>query len=83
MEKFEIHTDFSCWRLRGYSFVNRSLTESFTGKESLPLTELQLPPNLIIETKAENEEFEDYDPLKIALFVNIWKDDLNSMENID
>ena len=39
--------------------------------------------NFLVETKTENEIFEDYDPRKITLKVNLWRENIISLEEKD
>lgn len=63
--------------------MSRTYLDTFTGKENLTIAELNLKVDLIIETKEPSEIFEDYDPLKISLLINIWDDRFGSVDAIE
>ncbi|DBA04958.1 TPA: hypothetical protein N0F65_006960 [Lagenidium giganteum] len=58
-------------RLRGYNEYSSLLTETFTEREQKTLTELGFYPGqpFFLETKTDDEDWEDYEPQKLQLFV--------------
>lgn len=76
MKTLGITEDLNNWRLRGYKKYEKLSGETYTGKESIPLIELDVRDtlDLIVEYKKEKEEFEDYDPSKILVVVKIWNE---------
>lgn len=39
--------------------------------------------NFIVETKNSNEVFENYDPHRIVLKINLWRENIESLEEKD
>ncbi|CAI5730444.1 unnamed protein product [Peronospora destructor] len=58
-------------RLRGYNDYNCLLSETYNGREDMPLSSLGIyaGQQMFLEVKNDDEEWEDYDPTKFQLFI--------------
>ena len=69
-------------RLRAYNIVNKVMQETYTGKEDHTFDSLSIFPlkTLALETKQSDGSFEEYDPNLITLKVNIWRRDIQVLD---
>jgi hypothetical protein len=71
-------------RLRSYNVPNKIMMETYTGKDKLTLEELRiyLLKSLALEVKKDEDSFEDYDPEQIQIKVNVWREDIKSLDEL-
>ncbi|CAH0493884.1 unnamed protein product [Peronospora farinosa] len=63
-------------RLRGYNDYNCMLSETYNGREDMPLSSLGIyaGQQIFLEVKNDDEEWEEYDPMKLQLFIRRFMD---------
>ncbi len=59
------------------------MQEDYVGKEDKTLDELKIrnDNNFIVETKKPGEKFEEIDPNFIKLKINLWKPDIEDLDD--
>ena len=78
IKAFELKDKRENIRLRSYNVPNKTMQETYTGKESIILTELRIYPqkSLVLEVKKDDEVFIEFDPNQIQIKINTWHSDI-------
>jgi hypothetical protein len=69
------------FRLRAFNVAHGIALDTYSGRENDTLQVLKIYPlkTLLLEEKAEDAVFEDYDPDSILVKLNPWRPDLPSL----
>jgi hypothetical protein len=81
---FEIKDKKENCRLRSYNVPNQIMQETYTGNEFMRLNKLRIYPqkSLVLEIKKEGEVFEEYDPNRVQVKINLWEPNIIVIDEI-
>lgn len=84
LKEFEITGKKENYRLRSFNVPNQTMQETYTGKENACLEELRIYPQkaLALESKKDDQLFEEYDPSNMQIKINLWQPNIIALDEI-